>query len=181
MAVSRPADQRGGGPVDYSFRQSRPVAVVRMRRRRRSLDDRIRPATGVGTIRAPAVRSQETCPATPFAPDAAASTASQPAFVTTAKRPFAGWDVASDSADFPDGLSKTFFAEGLDSPNHLEMPAKISLYAHWIFDPICGKHAPHLASGGFIEYELIASIELWGFPVGVTTRFFCDATGRLEC
>jgi hypothetical protein len=105
--------------------------------------------------------------------------------VTTAKRPFAGWDVASDSAGLPDGLSKTFFAEGLDSPNHLEMPAKISLYAHWIFDPIYANHAPHLASGGFSEYELIASIELWielwGFPVGATTRFFCDATGRLEC
>jgi hypothetical protein len=37
-------------------------------------------------------------------------------------------------------------AEGLDSPNHLEMPAKISLYAHRIFDPIYGNHEPHLAS-----------------------------------
>jgi hypothetical protein len=66
--------------------------------------------------------------------------------VTTAKRPFAGWDVASDSADLPDGLSETFFAEGLDSPNQFEMPAEISLCAHWIFDPIYGNHAPHLAS-----------------------------------
>jgi hypothetical protein len=40
---------------------------------------------------------------------------------------------------------------------------------------------PYAPIGGFIEYELIASIELWGFPVGATTRFFCDATGRLEC
>jgi hypothetical protein len=78
--------------------------------------------------------------------DAAASTASPPAFVTIAKRPFPGRDVASDSADLPDGLSGIFFAQGLDSPNHLEMPAKISLYAHWIFDPIYANHAPHLAS-----------------------------------
>jgi hypothetical protein len=84
---------------------------------------------------------EQTCRA-----DAVASTASQPAFVTTAKRPFPGWDVASDSADLPDGLSETFFAEGLDSPNQFEMPAEISLCAHWIFDPIYGNHAPHLAS-----------------------------------
>ena len=82
----------------------------------------------------------------PAAPDAAASTASQPAFVTTAKRPFPGRDVASDSADLPDGLSGIFFAEGLDRPNQFEMSAKISLRAHWIFDPIDGNHAPHLAS-----------------------------------
>jgi len=46
--------------------------------------------------------------------DAAASTASPPAFVTIAKRPFPGRDVASDSADLPDGLSGIFFAKGLD-------------------------------------------------------------------
>jgi hypothetical protein len=28
------------------------------------------------------------------------------------------------------------------------------------------------ATSGFIKYELIASVELWGFPVGATTRFF---------
>ena len=66
--------------------------------------------------------------------------------MTIAKRPFPGWDVASDSADLPDGLSETFFAEGLDSPNQFEMPTKISLYAHRIFDLIYGNHAPHLAS-----------------------------------
>jgi hypothetical protein len=66
--------------------------------------------------------------------------------VTTAKRPFPGWDVASDSADLPDGLSETFFAEGLDSPDQFEIPAKISLCTHWIFYPIYGIHAPHLAS-----------------------------------
>jgi hypothetical protein len=34
--------------------------------------------------------------------------------VTIAKRPFPGRDVASDSADLPDGLSGIFFARGLD-------------------------------------------------------------------
>jgi len=120
--------------------------------------DSLAPATGVGTTRF--CRTQQTpfvlracCSLTArppceqaCAPDAAASTASQPAFVTIAKRPFPGWDVASDSADLPDGLSETFFAEGLDSPNQFEMPTKISLYAHRIFDPIYGNHAPHLAS-----------------------------------
>jgi hypothetical protein len=66
--------------------------------------------------------------------------------VTIAKRPFPGRDVASDSADLPDGLSETFFAEGLDNPNQFEMLKKISLHAHWIFDPIYANHAPHLAS-----------------------------------
>ena len=66
--------------------------------------------------------------------------------MTIAKRPFPGWDVASDSADLPDGLSETFFAEGLDSPNHFEMAKKISLCAHWIFDPIYGNHGPYLAA-----------------------------------
>ena len=50
----------------------------------------------------------------PAAPDAAASTTSRPAFVTIAKRPFPGRNVASDSADLPDGLSGIFFAKGLD-------------------------------------------------------------------
>jgi hypothetical protein len=73
--------------------------------------------------------------------------------VTIAKRPFPGRDVASDSADLPDGLSETFFAEGLDSPNQFEMATKISLGAHWIFDPIYGNHAPHLASLGILRTQ----------------------------
>jgi hypothetical protein len=60
--------------------------------------DSLAPATGVGTTRfcrtlwrrsscAPVDRSRETRPATPFRADAAASTASHPAFVTIAIRP----------------------------------------------------------------------------------------------
>jgi hypothetical protein len=84
--------------------------------------------------------------------------------VTTAKRPFPGRDVASDTADLPDGLSETFFAEGLDRPNQFEMPAKISLRAHWIFDPIDGNHAPQLASLQFsrflVEMQLGTTVSL---------------------
>ena len=46
------------------------------------------------------------------APDAAASTASQPAFVTIAIRPFPGGTSRADSADLPDGVKRNIFREG---------------------------------------------------------------------
>ena len=115
------------------------------------------PATGVGTT-----RFCRTQPA-PFVLRAGYSLTGNPPCDHLARRrcrvhripsrvrddreaPLSRGDVASDSADLPDGLSETFFAEGLDSPNQFEMSAKISRRAHRIFDPIYGNHAPHPAS-----------------------------------
>jgi hypothetical protein len=50
------------------------------------------------------------------APDAAASTASHPAFVTIAKRPSCRvGTVRAGRTDLPDKLSEIFFSKGLDS------------------------------------------------------------------
>jgi hypothetical protein len=86
---------------------------------------------------APVDRSRETRPAIPFRADAAASTASPPAFVTIAIRPsYRERTGRTGSADLPDGLSEIFLREGLDDPNQLEMFAKNRLFAHRIFNPI---------------------------------------------
>jgi hypothetical protein len=83
------------------------------------------PATGARTTRfcrthqrrsscAPVDRSRETRPATPFRADAAASTASPPAFVTIAIRPSCRERTGrAGSADLPDGTSGIFSLEGL--------------------------------------------------------------------
>ena len=98
--------------------------------------DSLAPATGVGTTRfyrtriasfvlRAVNRSRETRPAITLRADAAASTASHPAFVTTRDPPLLGDEMArAGSADLPDGESKIFFAEGLDDPNHVEISAQ---------------------------------------------------------
>jgi hypothetical protein len=56
-----------------------------------------------------------------FTPDAAASTASHPAFVTIAIRPSCRDRTGrAGSADLPDGLSEIFFQGGLDRANHVD-------------------------------------------------------------
>ena len=60
-------------------------------------------------------RSRETRPATPFRADAAASTASPPAFVTTRDRPSCRERTGrAGSADLPDGERGIFFTARLD-------------------------------------------------------------------
>ncbi len=88
--------------------------------------DSLAPATGVGTTRfcrtqqTPFVlranaRSRSNRPATTLRADAAASTASPPAFVTTRDRPsYRERTGRAGSADLPDGLSGIFFGLGLD-------------------------------------------------------------------
>jgi hypothetical protein len=49
-----------------------------------------------------------------FVNSTAASTASRPASVTIASRPFVGRDGQSYRVDLPDGLSGIFFGSGLD-------------------------------------------------------------------
>jgi hypothetical protein len=57
--------------------------------------------------------------------DAAASTASLPAFVTIAIRPSCRERTGrAGKADLPDGESEIFFQTGLDDPNQLEMAVK---------------------------------------------------------
>ena len=54
--------------------------------------------------------------------NAAASTASHPAFVTTAKRPSCRERTGrAGRTDLPDGESEIFFAKGLDDPNQIEI------------------------------------------------------------
>jgi hypothetical protein len=66
----------------------------------------------------------------------------------------------ANSADLPDGLSEISFAERLDSPNQFEMPAKISLCAHWIFDPIFGNHPPDIASLEILRPQIRSASEV---------------------
>src|ERR1700681_2388225 len=86
------------------------------------------PATGVGTTRfcrtlwrrsscAPVDRSRETRPATPFRADAAASTASPPAFVTIAIRPSVGRDSESYGLICISEKQKYFCKRGWTSKN----------------------------------------------------------------
>ena len=97
------------------FCRTQPVFANRLRRAWYPSDEVLaKPETAPFVLRACCSLTamppcEQTCRA-----DAAASTASQPAFVTIAKRPFPRRDVASDSADLPDGLSGIFFAKGLD-------------------------------------------------------------------
>ena len=57
--------------------------------------------------------------------DAAASTASHPAFVTTRDPPLLGDEMArAGRTDLPDGESEMFFTKGLDDPNHIGIVAK---------------------------------------------------------
>jgi hypothetical protein len=73
-------------------------------------------------------------PANNLRADAAASTASHPAFVTIAILPSCRERTGrAGSADLPDGGSEIFFPKGLDDPNHLEIAAQIKIYAQRIF------------------------------------------------
>jgi hypothetical protein len=57
--------------------------------------------------------------------DAAASTASHPAFVTTRDPPLLGDEMArAGRTDLPDELSEISFQTGLDDPNQFEMAVK---------------------------------------------------------
>jgi hypothetical protein len=57
--------------------------------------------------------------------DAAASTASHPAFVTTRDPPLLGDEMArAGRTDLPDELSEISFQTGLDDPNQFEMSVK---------------------------------------------------------
>ena len=69
-------------------------------------------------------RSRETALRTNLRANAAASTASHPAFVTTAKRPSCRERTGrAGRTDLPDGESEMFFAKGLDDPNQIEIIA----------------------------------------------------------
>ena len=74
---------------------------------------------------APVLRSQESLPCDSILrANAAASTASHPAFVTTAKRPSCRERTGrAGRTDLPDGESEMFFAKGLDDPNQIEIIA----------------------------------------------------------
>jgi hypothetical protein len=65
--------------------------------------------------------------------DAAASTASHPAFVTIAIRPSVGETRRVKPLICPTGPVKYFCGRGLDDPNHFEISAQIEVYAHRIF------------------------------------------------
>jgi hypothetical protein len=91
-----------------------------------SATDSLAPATGVGTTRFCRTHQRrrlahcrpltETAPRTTLCADAAASTASPPAFVTIAICPSCRERTGqADSADLPDGESEIFFAKGLDT------------------------------------------------------------------
>src|SRR4051812_20373537 len=54
------------------------------------------------------------CPAITHMPNAAASTASLPAFVTFAKRPSVGRDIGSHGSDLGQAPKKIFLQKGLD-------------------------------------------------------------------
>src|SRR5450631_4266129 len=60
--------------------------------------------------------SLSTSPASRCAPDAAASTASLPAFVTMANAPLVGWDGQSSRCDLGRTKTEIFLQRGLDSP-----------------------------------------------------------------
>ena len=62
-------------------------------------------------------------PAITLRADAAASTASHPAFVTIANAPLGGWMGRAGRTDLPDGESEIFFLIRLDRANRLE-PAR---------------------------------------------------------
>jgi hypothetical protein len=63
--------------------------------------------------------------------NAAASTASHPAFVTTAKRPSCRERTGrAGRTDLPDGESEMFFAKGLDRANHVDVAGEFSRQAH---------------------------------------------------
>jgi hypothetical protein len=67
-------------------------------------------------VHALAARSQETCPAIADRADAAASTTSHPAFVTTREAPLVRAEMGrTPTGDLPDGLSEIFLQSGLDS------------------------------------------------------------------
>src|SRR6476646_721978 len=98
--------QRVSGPHGFAVRNS----AVRLARRGPLTSRKARPAI---TLRA----------------DAAASTASPPAFVTIAIRPSCRERTGrAGRTDLPDRESEMFFAEGLDDPNPVEMSASISVY-----------------------------------------------------
>ena len=80
-------------------------------------------------VRAPVDRSQAR-PALrrQLRANAAASTASHPAFVTTRDPPLLGDEMArAGRTDLPDGESEMFFAKGLDDPNHIESSDEIRI------------------------------------------------------
>jgi hypothetical protein len=70
----------------------------------------------------PALRS-------PCAQNAAASTASRPAFVTMANAPLVGWDAKSSRCDLGCAKTEIFLQRGLDCPNQIEKSRQIALYA----------------------------------------------------
>ena len=104
--------------------------------------DSLAPATGVGTTRfcrtriAPfvlraAARSRETALRTHLRADAAASTASHPAFVTIAIRPSCRDGTGrAGRTDLPDGESGISFAGELDRANQPEIIAENRAMAH---------------------------------------------------
>src|SRR5712664_2627981 len=61
-------------------------------------------------------RIQRTRPAIPRAQNAAASTASRPAFVTIMIRPSVGWDAKSSRSDLGGTKTEIFLQRGLDTP-----------------------------------------------------------------
>jgi hypothetical protein len=66
--------------------------------------------------------------------NAAASTASHPAFVTTAKRPSCRERTGrAGRTDLPDGESEIFFERGLDDPNQLGI---IAIKSHAAKSPV---------------------------------------------
>jgi hypothetical protein len=101
------------GPHDFAVRArlskkpldglgTRPVEALAKADQRRS------------SARCKSLTSPKAHPATTLRADAAASTASRPAFVTIASRPSVGRDGRVCRDDLPDGESAIFFVEGLD-------------------------------------------------------------------
>jgi hypothetical protein len=77
------------------------------------------------------ITHRQACPAIALRADAAASTASHPAFVTIAIRPSCRERTGrAGRTDLPDGESEIFFERGLDDPNHVEMVQQIAIYGH---------------------------------------------------
>jgi hypothetical protein len=70
----------------------------------------------------PALRS-------PCVQNAAASTASLPAFVTMANAPLVGWDAKSSRCDLGCTKTEIFLRRGLDCPNQVEKSQQIARHA----------------------------------------------------
>ena len=93
------------GPHDFAVRSNRLSSACSV-----SLTD----------SKEPALRS-------PRAQNAAASTASLPAFVTIMMRPSVGWDAKSSRCDLGSAKTEIFLQRGLDCPNQTEKSQQIAL------------------------------------------------------